>query len=141
MTGSTQWPVKIMLAHPNAEFMKGEKLRIAADCAVLSNKKFTEDFESDTTTLIGCPMLEDPDKLEQKIELIVKESDVEEIEIYSMEVPCCHALYKMVDHVNDGDVSTKKQIVRVEDGNIENYKNKIDKSMIEKERQAHGGGK
>lgn len=136
----TQWPVKILLAHPRANFLKESKMKIVADCAVLANKKFNQDFTAGEPTLIGCPMLEDPDKLEQKLKLLVNESDVNEIDIYTMEVPCCHALHKMVDHVNESDVTTKKKIVRVEQGKIENYKNVIDRSMVEKEKQAHGGG-
>ena len=54
-----QWPVKILLVHPKAPFLQKEKLIIAADCSVLSNKGLGEKFGKGETVIIGCPLLED----------------------------------------------------------------------------------
>uniref|UniRef100_UPI000B35AA4D hypothetical protein n=1 Tax=Archaeoglobus fulgidus TaxID=2234 RepID=UPI000B35AA4D len=90
-----QWPVKIMLVHPKAPFLKGEKIVIAADCAVLVNRDIRDRFESDAV-IIGCPMLEDPRRMFERIKMIVAESDAK-LEVYTMEGPCCHALHLMVE--------------------------------------------
>jgi hypothetical protein len=134
-----QWPVKIMLVHPKAPFLKGEKIVIAADCAVLVNRDIRDRFESDAV-IIGCPMLEDPKRMFERIKMIVAESDAK-LEVYTMEVPCCHALHLMVEKAKEEhgkQIDTEKCIVRVS-GAVEPYSKKIDESMIEAERRAHRG--
>lgn len=140
---SIQWPVKILLVHPQAPFLQNKKLTIAADCAVLSNKNFTEKFRKGETVIIGCPLLEDPDRIVSKLELVVKETNANEVEVYTMEVPCCHAIHMMVkkaiNETNKTTINSRHYIVRVASGEIEPYKpGVIDESMIEAERKAHG---
>lgn len=109
-----QWPVKIMLVHPKAPFLKGEKIVIAADCAVLVNQEIRDKFNSDAV-IIGCPMLEDPRRMFEKIKLIVSETN-SDLEIYTMEVPCCHALHLMVEKAQEDqnkELKVEKFIVRV----------------------------
>ena len=134
-----QWPVKIMLVHPKAPFLKREKIVIAADCAVLVNKDIRDKFESDAV-IIGCPMLEDPRRMFERIKMIVAESDAK-LEVYTMEVPCCHALHLMVEKAkeeHDKQSESENFIVRVS-GAVQPYSKKIDESMIEAERRAHRG--
>ncbi len=131
-----QWPVKIMLVHPKADFLNSDKITIAADCAVLVNKELTEKFGKEPI-LIGCPMLEDPKRIYEKIKLLMQEGVFDEIEVYTMEVPCCHALHMMVER-EKGEKNAKKFIVRVS-GKVEEYSGVIDESMIEAERKAHRG--
>ncbi len=134
-----QWPVKILLVHPKAPFLKEGKITIAADCAVLVNKEIRDRFE-DEAVVIGCPMLEDPNRVFEKIKLLLEEGEFEEVDVITMEVPCCQAIHMMVDRVDSDKVNKKinRYIVRVS-GNIEEFTGKIDKSMIEAERAAHGG--
>ena len=131
-----QWPVKLLLVHPKADFMKDEKIVIAADCAVLVDKELTERFDNETV-LIGCPMLEDPKRIYEKIKLLMSDGDFSEVEIYTMEVPCCQALHMMVER-EKGKKETKRFIVRV-GGEVEEYTGVVDESMIEAERKAHRG--
>jgi hypothetical protein len=42
---------------------------------------------------MGCPLLEDPNRLADKISLVIRETKAKEIEAYTMEVPCCHAIH------------------------------------------------
>ena len=137
----TQWPVKLMLAHPRAEFLQTEEVKIVADCGTLSKGKFSEEFSEGEATLIGCPMLSNPKKLEQKMSLLLNQGSIEKVSIYSMEVPCCHALHKFADKVNKSDVDIDNYIIRVEEGKIEEYGGNIDRSMCRREKEAHGGGK
>lgn len=133
-----QWPVKILLVHPKAEFMQNEKLTICADCAVLVNKGISERFANETV-IIGCPMLEDPRRMFEKIKLIFSETNAEEVDVYTMEVPCCIAMHMMVERANKRGTKVNNYIVRVT-GDVEDYKGFIDGRMIEAERKAHKGG-
>lgn len=135
-----QWPVKIMLVHPKAPFLKKERIVIAADCAVLVNQEIRDKFENETV-IIGCPMLEDPKRMFERIKMLVSETDARKLEIYTMEVPCCHALHLMVEKAKEEfnrRLDTERFIVRVS-GNIQPYSGKIDESMMEAERRAHRG--
>ncbi len=131
-----QWPVKVMLVHPKAEFLKRDKIVIASDCSVLVNKNLAERFGEDAI-LIACPMLEDPNRVYEKIKLLMREGSFKEVEVYTMEVPCCHALHLMVERERNGK-DVKKFIVRV-GGEVEEYSGFIDESMIEAEKRAHRG--
>lgn len=137
-----QWPVKILLVHSQAPFLQKEKLTIAADCAVLSNEEIGARFRKGETVIIGCPLLEDPNRMMNKLFLVIKETSAKEIEIYTMEVPCCHAIHMMVmralREANKNEIYSEHYIVRVGSGKVESYKpGVIDESMIEAEKRAH----
>lgn len=139
---SVQWPLKILLAHPQAPFLQNDKFIIAADCVAFASDEFKNRQESNEGVVIGCPLLEDPDKMMSKIALMVKESSAKNIDIYTMEVPCCHAIHMMVEKaINESgkdNIDKKNYIVRVS-GEIEPYQpGVIDDSMMDKERKAHG---
>ncbi|HID18683.1 TPA: hypothetical protein EYP27_03980 [Candidatus Bathyarchaeota archaeon] len=140
---NSQWPVKILLVHPQASFLQKSRLTIAADCAVLSSESLGNRFRKGETVIIGCPLLEDPNRVMSKLALVMKEADASEVEVYTMEVPCCHAIHMMVmkaiKEAGKGNVDAKYYIVRVMSGEIEPYKpGAIDESMMEAERRAHG---
>jgi len=143
MSAEKQWPVKILLVHPQAHFMQKSSLVIAADCALLTNPDLSRRFMNGETVVIGCPLLEDPDRLAKKMDLIIEETEAKNVEVYTMEVPCCHAIHMMVDQSMrkklKQDVKVENYIVRVMTGKVEPYAlGKIDESMIEMERRAHG---
>lgn len=141
---NTQWPVKILLVHPRAEFLRRDKISIVADCAILVNTSLSEKYGKETV-VIGCPLLEDPNRILSKITLMVKEvPDTSSFEVYTMEVPCCHALHMMVmralkESGREKHLKASYHIVRVASGRIEAYRpGFIDESMVEAERRAHG---
>ncbi|NOY10712.1 MAG: hypothetical protein GXO67_01215 [Archaeoglobi archaeon] len=131
-----QWPVKLLLVHPKAEFLKGDRIIIASDCSLLIDKEITEKF-GETPVLIGCPMLEDPRRTYEKIKLLMETGEFGEVEVYTMEVPCCQALHMMVER-EKGDKDVRRFIVRVT-GEVEEYRGVVDERMIEAERRAHRG--
>ena len=131
-----QWPVKILLVHPKAEFMKSERIVIASDCSVLVDKEIADRF-GETPVLIGCPMLEDPKRTYEKIKLLIEEGEFSEVEVYTMEVPCCQALHMMVER-EKGSKNVGRYIVRVT-GEVEEYRGVVDERMIEAEKRAHRG--
>lgn len=134
-----QWPVKVLLVHPQASFLMREKIIIAADCSVLLNESLGEQFRNGTPVIIGCPLLEDPYRLESKIALVMKETTAKEIEVYTMEVPCCHAIHMMVSEaIKEKPMNSKHYIVRVASRKAEPYiPGVIDESMMRAEREAH----
>ncbi len=143
MFAEKQWPVKILLVHPQAPFMQKASLVIAADCALLTNPDLPMRFKNGETVVIGCPLLEDPDRLAKKIDLIIEETKAKNIDVYTMEVPCCHAIHMMVNQSmqkkQKQGTKVENHIVRVLTGKVEPYAlGKIDESMIEMERRAHG---
>lgn len=136
-----QWPLKILLVHPKAPFMQEKGFIVAADCALLINKDLVNRF-GDETIIIGCPMLEDPKRVFEKLRMIIEESNAEKIEVFTMEVPCCHAIHIMLDKAKEEsgkNVEIEKYIVRV-NGDVERYSGKIDRDMLNAEIKAHSGG-
>lgn len=87
----TSWPVQIRLLNPQAGFLSGASLLIAADCAAYAHGDFHRRFMQGRVTLIGCPKLDDTDYSE-KLAAILKENDVRDVTLVRMEVPCCGGL-------------------------------------------------
>jgi hypothetical protein len=80
-----------------------------------------------------------------KLALMIKETSANKINVYTMEVPCCHAIHMMVEKaINEAgkdNINKNNYIVRVSSGEIEPYNpGVIDDSMIDKERKVHGHG-
>lgn len=139
-----QWPLKILLVHPKAPFMQDRKITVAADCALVIHREIVDRYGSEAV-IIGCPMLEDPKRVFEKIRLIANESEAEEVDIFTMEVPCCHALHMMFEKANQEreeagkeKLKVNKKIVRVS-GEVEDYSGTVDRSMLEAEMRAHRG--
>ncbi|MFC1755340.1 hypothetical protein ACFL96_18450 [Thermoproteota archaeon] len=107
-----QWPIKILLAHPQTPFLKNEKFIIATDWVVFSSNDFKKRQVKNEDVVIGCSILEDPDKMMSKIALMVKETSAKNIDVYTIEVPCCHAIHMMVQKaINEsGKDNTDKKI-------------------------------
>ena len=58
-----QWPVQIKLVPMEAPFFDGAKLLIAADCTAYAYAAFHERFIRGHITLVGCPIVREPDGL------------------------------------------------------------------------------
>jgi len=119
-----------------------ERIIIAADCAALLDEGLGRRFRNGDSVIIGCPLLEDPYRMADKIALIMKETKAREVEVYTMEVPCCHAIHMMVSKTIKElgkDIKSRHYIVRVVSRRAEPYRpGMIDESMIKAEREAHG---
>jgi hypothetical protein len=138
---SIQWPLKILLVHPQAPFLSKDKIVISADCVLLMRPDISQLYSNGIPVLIGCPLLEDPDVMLNKLKLILS-SGLKNIDVISMEVPCCQALHMMVRHIaseNNLKHSFSHKIVRVFTKEVEEWKpGVVDESMIKLERIAHG---
>ena len=83
-----QWPCQIKLVPVNAPYFDGGKLLIAADCSAYAYARMHEDFMCGKITLIGCPKLDNSEKLTQ----IIQSNNIQSVTIVRMEVPCCGGL-------------------------------------------------
>ena len=86
-----QWPCQIKLAPIRAPYFEGAKLLIAADCSAFACGSFHERFMRGKVTLIGCPKLDGVDYSEKLAE-ILRQNDIESVQVVRMEVPCCGGL-------------------------------------------------
>jgi ferredoxin len=86
------WPVQIRLIPPNAPFLKGADLLIAADCAPVAYPNFHRDFVQGKVVMLGCPKFDNVMEYVQKFTEIFKTSGIRSVTVLDMEVPCCSAL-------------------------------------------------
>lgn len=91
-----QWPVQITLVSPNASFLKGADLLIAADCVPFAYADFHQDLLKGKVLLVGCPKLDDVQAYQEKFNEIIKNNDLKSITYAHMEVPCCFGLLSVI---------------------------------------------
>jgi Fe-S-cluster-containing hydrogenase component 2 len=90
------WPVQIMLVPPNAPYLDGADLLIAADCAPFAYGDFHRRFMEGKTLLVGCPKLDDTQIYLDKLGHMFKENNINSISVVYMEVPCCKGIVQLV---------------------------------------------
>jgi ferredoxin len=115
-----QWPVQITLVPPNAPYLKGADLLIAADCVPFAYAGFHEDMLEGKILLVGCPKLDDSEFYLKKITEIIKQNDLKSITVVYMEVPCCFGLLSIVRQAlkdSGKDISVKEINIGIK-GNI-----------------------
>jgi Pyruvate/2-oxoacid:ferredoxin oxidoreductase delta subunit len=89
--GLTQWPIQIHLVPPQAPFLKGAELLVAADCTPVAYPHFQSIMQK-KVVLIGCPKFDDVQSYIQKFAAIFQKSNIKKITVAVMEVPCCQGL-------------------------------------------------
>ena len=90
-----QWPIQMELVSSMMERLKGT-LVIGADCTAFTyDGDFKKRFIDGKAVIIGCPKLDDRGRF-QKMDAILKNCDIDRIEIIRMEVPCCSMLTRLV---------------------------------------------
>lgn len=93
----TNWPVQLHLMNPNAPYLKGADLVIAADCAPFAYANFHERFLKDKVLAIFCPKLDKTiEQYVDKLTEIFRNQDIKAITIVHMEVPCCSGISMVV---------------------------------------------
>lgn len=81
------WPVQIQLIPPDAPFLRGADLVIAADCTAVAYPNFHREFVGGNTVMMGCPKF-DGDYAPRLAE-VFRHSGVNSVTVVRMEVPCC----------------------------------------------------
>jgi NAD-dependent dihydropyrimidine dehydrogenase PreA subunit len=86
------WPVQIKLIPPDAPFLKGADILVAADCTPVAYPAFHKDFLKGKAVLIGCPKFDDTAAYISKFTEIFKNAGIKSVTVLIMEVPCCSKL-------------------------------------------------
>ena len=84
-----QWPVQLALVPPNAPYLQGADLLIAADCVPFAYAEFHRDFLEGKSLVVGCPKLDDLEFYRTKLTQMLTRSDVRSVTVLRLEVPCC----------------------------------------------------
>jgi len=86
------WPIQITLMSPEAPYLKGADLLIAADCVAGSHPNFHTDLVKGKILLMGCPKLDDAQSYIEKLAYIIERNDIRSITTAIMTVPCCRGM-------------------------------------------------
>ncbi len=93
----TQWPIQLSLINPNANFLEGANLVIAADCVAFAYGNFHQDFIKGNKIAVGCPKLDDVNYYIEKLTDIFSNKNINSVEVVRMEVPCCGGIQRAVE--------------------------------------------
>lgn len=90
------WPVRIKLVPPNAPYLDGARLLVAADCVPFAFADFHATFLPGRVVLAGCPQFDDAWYSRARLAQILSPNQIEDMEVVCMDVPCCVRLVQMV---------------------------------------------
>jgi hypothetical protein len=85
----THWPVQLKLVSPQAPWLAGADVLLAADCVPFAYANFHADFLAGRKLLVGCPKLDDNQAYAAKLAELFARNDVGSVTVVRMEVPCC----------------------------------------------------
>jgi NAD-dependent dihydropyrimidine dehydrogenase PreA subunit len=92
-----QWPVQMHLLNPDAPYLRGTDLLLAADCVAYSLGNFHSKYLRGRSLAIACPKLDQgTDIYIGKLKTMIDQAKVNTITVMMMEVPCCGGLLQMV---------------------------------------------
>lgn len=114
------WPIKLRLVPPNAPFLKGAKLLLAADCVPPAFPAFHSAFLPGRVALMGCPKFDDVHSYVDKLAEIIRQNDIADITVLQMEVPCCAGMSRIAAMAiaASGKAVTATQVVVTRRGEI-----------------------
>jgi NAD-dependent dihydropyrimidine dehydrogenase PreA subunit len=105
------WPVQLSLVPPTAPFLKGADLLLVADCVPFAYANFHQDFLRNRALLVACPKLDDFEAHQRKLVDILRHSQVKNLTVLRMEVPCCSGLTHMAKqaiHLSSKDIPLRE---------------------------------
>jgi NAD-dependent dihydropyrimidine dehydrogenase PreA subunit len=92
-----QWPVQLHLLNPNAPYLRGSDLLLAADCVAFSMGNFHGRYLKGRSLAIACPKLDQgTDIYIEKLTAMIDVAGINTIIVMMMEVPCCGGLHQIV---------------------------------------------
>jgi len=98
----SHWPVQLTLVPPNAPFLAGANVVLAADCVAFTYPNFHQDFLKGNALLVACPKLDDFEAHLAKLTAVLKTADIRSLKVVRMEVPCCSGLVHMAQEAIKG---------------------------------------
>ena len=90
---NTHWPLKLRLMSPEAPFLRGADLLLAADCAAFAAPEFHR-LRQGKVVLIACPKFEGMEALAERLTEIFQIAKPASCTVARMEVPCCQGLIR-----------------------------------------------
>ncbi len=115
-----QWPVELELINPNADYLQGADLLIAADCTAYAYGNFHAEFIKGRVTVIGCPKLDNLAAHTQKLTEIIMANSLKSITVVRMSVPCCGGIVMAAQQamLNAQKIVPYREVVIGPDGTI-----------------------
>jgi NAD-dependent dihydropyrimidine dehydrogenase PreA subunit len=111
------WPVQLHLINPDAPFLKGADLLIAADCVGFAYPELHGNLLANKVLINFCPKLDQGlDVYTDKLTRIFKGSNIKSITVAHMEVPCCLGLLKITQgalEASGANIPLSKSIVSI----------------------------
>ncbi len=93
----THWPIQLHLVPPFAPYLQGADLLVAADCTAFALGSFHQELLRGKRLVIACPKLDDTSGYVRKLTEILRSNEIRSLTVAIMVVPCCSALYGMVE--------------------------------------------
>lgn len=90
----SHWPIQLRLIPPDAPFLRGASLLLAADCVPASFPGYN-DFLAGRAVAIGCPKFDDASDYVDRLTAMIRVSGISDITVLEMEVPCCSGLHRI----------------------------------------------
>jgi Pyruvate/2-oxoacid:ferredoxin oxidoreductase delta subunit len=88
----SHWPIQLMLVPPQAPWLAGADLLVAADCVPFAYDSFHAELLAGRKLVIACPKLDDNRANADKLTALCARGDLRSITVVRMEVPCCGGL-------------------------------------------------
>ena len=108
-----QWPVQMHLLNPNAPYLRGSDLLLAADCVAFSVGSFHSKFLKGRSLAIACPKLDHgTGSYVEKLTAMIDVAKINTVTVMMMEVPCCGGLLQMV-HAALSQASRKVPVKKI----------------------------
>jgi len=114
----SQWPLQLHLLSPNAPFLRGADLVLAADCTAFSRGDFHQRFLAGKKLAIACPKLDSNQSIyKEKLKAMIQECQLNTLTVIVMEVPCCQSLLTLAQEAlekSSRKIPVKKITIGVE---------------------------
>lgn len=92
----THWPIQLHLIRPEASFLAGADVIVAADCVAYAYADFHNRFLRGKKLVIACPKLDSNQELYvSKLTQMMNEGAINTLTVVIMEVPCCGGLMQL----------------------------------------------
>ena len=88
--------MQLRLVPPQAPFLQGAHLLVAADCVPVAMANFHQDYLRGRSVVIGCPKFDDTQHYYEKLKVMLAEARPHSITVTRMQVPCCGGLANVV---------------------------------------------
>ncbi|MFA4852364.1 MAG: 4Fe-4S ferredoxin [Bacteroidales bacterium] len=117
-----QWPIQLHLVSPNAPYIQGADVLLAADCTAFTMGSFHNDLMKGKSIIIACPKLDEHlEVYVDKIRTMIDEAKINSLTVAIMTVPCCGGLLKIAQNAvkaSTREIPVKLVVINIQ-GEIE----------------------